>query len=131
MTPITRSVLVLACSLALCAGLTPAAVASHRPNSFCSESGDFCQIATRNRKGIRYLVFRSFSHRGKVKVCVNTPDETRSCVKDRFKDGNNDGVFVTRLRWSTSFPNKGSGSYTVRWRQHGERTGKFLGFHKP
>ncbi|MDQ4058836.1 MAG: hypothetical protein M3124_06905 [Actinomycetota bacterium] len=129
MTRITRSVLVMMCSLALCAGLTPAAVASHRPNYFCGD--EYCQYATRNRKGIRYLVFRSFVHRGKVKVCVNALDETRSCVKDRFRDGNDDGVFVSRLRWSTNFPNKGSGSYTVRWRQNGERIGKILGFHKP
>ena len=130
MTRMTRSALVLVCSLALFAGLTPTAVASHRPNSFCSESGDFCQFATKNRKGIRYIEFRSFVHRGKVKACVNAPDETRSCVKDRFRDGNDDGVFVSRLRWSTNFPNKGPGSYTVRWRQNGARIGRVLGFHK-
>jgi len=129
-TRMTRSALVLVCSLALFAGLTPTAVASHRPNSFCSESGDFCQFATKNRKRIRYIEFRSFAHRGKVSVCVSAPDETRSCVKDRFRDGNDDGVFVSRLRWSTNFPNKGPGSYTVRWRQNGERIGTILGFHK-
>lgn len=126
----TRSALVLVCVLALCVGFAPAAVAKHRPNSFCSESGDYCQFATKNRQGIRYIEFRSFVHRGKVNVCVRAPDKTRSCVRDRFSDGNDDGVFVSELRWSTNFPNKGSGRYTVRWRQNGARTGKILGFHK-
>lgn len=130
MTRLTRSVLVLVCALALLAGLAPSALAQHRPSSFCSESGDYCQFATKNRENIRYIVFRSFAHRGKVNVCVRAPDATRSCVKDRFTDANNDGVFVTRLRWSANFPNKGPGDYTVRWKQNGARTGKILGFHK-
>jgi len=77
------------------------------------------------------LAFRSFAHRGKVKVCVTAPDQTRSCVRDRFADGNDDGVFVSKLRWGTNFPDKGSGAYSVRWKQNGGRIGKILGFHRP
>ena len=127
-TRLQRMTLVLVCSLALCAGLAAAAVAGHRPNSYCGD--EYCEYAKKNGKGIRYIVFRSFAHRGKVKVCVRAPDGTRSCVTDRFTDANHDGAFVTRLRWSTNFPNKGAGDYTVRWRQDGERIGKILGFHK-
>jgi len=119
--------LVLVCSIALCAGLAAAAIAGH-PNSYCGD--EYCQYAKENGKGIRYIMFRSFVHRGKVNVCVRAPDGKRSCVNDRFRDGNDDGTFVTRLRWSTNFPNKGAGDYTVRWRQDEERTGKILGFHK-
>ena len=32
---------------------------------------------------------------------------------DRFRDGNDDSVFVTRLKWKTEFPNEGPGAYTV------------------
>ena len=124
----TRTILVLLWTLALCAGFAAAAVADHRPSSFCGD--EYCQYAKKNSEGIRYLVFRSFAHRGKVNVCVQAPDETRSCVSDRFTDANDDGAFVTRLRWSTNFPNKGPGDYTVRWRQNGARIGKVLGFHK-
>ena len=130
MTRMTRTALSLACALALVAGLAPSALAQHRPNWFCSTSGDYCQYAKKNGKGIRFLVFRSFAHRGEVKVCVRAPDGTRSCINDRFTDANDDSLFVTRLRWNTNFPNQGPGDYSVRWKQDGARTGKILGFHK-
>jgi hypothetical protein len=126
-----RPVVVVSLCAALLIGLFPGgARASHRPNSYCSPSGDYCQSTTRNRNSARILQFRSFAHRGKVRVCVTAPTDTRSCVTDRFRDGNDDGVYVTRLRWSTNFPNKGPGAYTVAWRQDGSRTGKRLGFHR-
>ncbi len=126
-----RKAIVLSLGVALIVGLlSSGALAHHRPNSFCSQTGDFCQSTTKNRNGVRILQFRSFAHRGKVNVCVKTPTDTRTCVKDRFRDGNDDSVFVTRLRWSTNFPNEGPGAYTVDWRQNGSRTGKRLGFHQ-
>jgi hypothetical protein len=126
-----RPVVVVALCAALLVGLCAnGAVANHRPNSFCSQTGDFCQSTTRNNNGVRILQFRSFVHRGRVKVCVKPPTGARTCVEDRFRDGNGDQVFVTRLRWSTNFPNEGPGAYTVVWRQNGAKIGKKLGFHR-
>jgi len=126
-----RAAIIVTVCAALVVGLFPGrALASHRPNNFCSQTGDFCQSTTRNRNGVRVLQFRSFAHRGKVNVCVKAPTNTRACVKDRFRDRNDDGVFVTHLRWSTNFPNEGPGAYTVEWRQNGSKTGKRLGFHR-
>jgi hypothetical protein len=125
----------LAVVVSLCAALliglfASGAQAGHRPNSFCSQTGDFCQSTTKNRNGVRILQFRSFVHRGKVRVCVKPPTGARTCVEDRFRDGNGDQVFVTRLKWSTNFPDEGPGAYTVVWRQSGAKIGKKLGFHR-
>ncbi|MGH2775273.1 MAG: hypothetical protein ACRDJT_07565 [Actinomycetota bacterium] len=126
-----RVALVVSCCAALVLGMLPgAALANHRPNSFCSRSGDFCQSTTKNRNKARVLQFRSFAHRGEVRVCVKAPTGARTCVDDRFRDRNDDGVFVTRMKWTTNFPNEGPGAYTVAWRQEGSRTGKRLGFHR-
>jgi hypothetical protein len=126
-----RRAVIASLGAALIIGLLPSgALANHRPNSFCSQSGDFCQSTTKNRNRVRVLQFRSFAHRGKVNVCVKAPTNAKTCVRDRFRDGNDDSVFVTRLRWSTNFPNEGPGAYTVVWRQNGARTGKRLGFHR-
>ena len=124
------AIIVMLCA-ALVVGLFPGgALASHRPNNFCSQTGDFCQSTTRNRNRVRVLQFRSFAHRGKVNVCVKAPTTTRTCVMDLFRDGNDDSVFVTRLRWKSNFPNEGPGAYAVEWRQNGSKTGKRLGFHR-
>jgi len=128
---VKRAAIIVSLSAALVVGLfAGGALASHRPNTFCSQTGDFCQSTARNNNGVRVLLFRSFVHRGKVRVCVKAPTNARTCVKDRFTDGNNDDVFVTRLKWSTNFPNEGPGAYTVDWRQNGGSAGKKLGFHR-
>jgi hypothetical protein len=126
-----KRAVILSLGAALIVGLFPSgALADHRPNSFCSQTGDFCQSTTKNSNRVRILQFRSFAHRGKVNVCVKAPTDTQTCVMDRFRDGNDDSVFVTRLKWKTQFPNEGPGAYTVVWRQNGGRTGKRLGFHR-
>jgi hypothetical protein len=125
------SVVVSLCAALVLLGLFAAgAQASHRPNSDCSPTGDYCQFTTKNRNGVRVLQFRSFVHRGEVRVCVMAPTGTRSCATDRFRDANDDGVYVTSLRWRTHFPNEGPGAYTVVWRQDGSRIGKMMGFHR-
>jgi len=126
-----KRAVILSLGAALIVGLfSSGALADHRPNSFCSQTGDFCQSTARNRNRVRILQFRSFAHRGTVNVCVKAPTNTRTCVADRFRDRNDDSVFVTRLRWGTNFPNEGPGAYTVVWRQNGAKTGKRLGFHR-
>lgn len=107
----------------------PPAQAGHRPSAYCSPSGDYCMSARKNADGVRRLKFATFSFRGRIKVCVKAPDDTKKCIFDRLRDRNDDGVWVSNLRWRSHFPNKGKGAYTVWWKKSGNLLGIKLGFH--
>lgn len=107
--------------------LTPAD-AHHRPNLYCSGSGDLCQ-STRRVDGKRTLglllaakYFRVFH------VCVTDPDGLESCVPFRVRN-HGGGTFGRDVKWRRHFPPGGPGAYTVEWMVDGDRIGRVLGFH--
>ncbi len=104
------------------------AQATHRATTYCSVTGDICQSTTRVH-GVRMLrisLFAKFFSR--YTLCVTAPDTTTTCHDYRI---HKTGVtFGSSIRWSTHFPRKGPGAYTVVWRSGGARVGHVLGFHK-
>ena len=104
------------------------AQAHHRPNFYCSDSGDICQ-STRKVDGVHKLglllaakYFRVFH------ICVTDPDGYQSCVPFHVRR-HDDGTFGRDVRWRKHFPYGGKGAYTVRWVTKAGRVGKVLGFH--
>jgi hypothetical protein len=92
---------------------------------YCSSTGDFC-IGANRVNGTRVLRLDTFSFRGTVRVCVDPPRGREKCVYRRLKrSGPGYGISV---RWSSSFPNHGRGSYFVRFYTHGDRVGQLLSF---
>jgi hypothetical protein len=104
------------------------AVANHRPNSACSESGDVC-ISAKADGGVRKLkISLGAKYFNRYKLCVTTPDEERTC--HRYRIGKSGDVYGDSVRWDTHFPDGGSGAYDVVWRQGGNKLGgETLGFH--
>ena len=116
-------------AIALLMSAAPA-VANHRPNSACSESGDVC-ISAKKDNGVRKLkITLGAKYFNRYKLCVTTPDDERTCK--RFKIGKTGGVYGDSVRWDTHFPDGGSGAYDAVWRQGGNKLGgETLGFHQP
>lgn len=123
-----RSMLITAVTVSLIAVAAPGAGAHHRPNLYCSESGDLCQ-STRKVDGVRKLSLlmaeEYFEH---YRLCVFGPTGERSCKRFAVGDAGGD-YYGHELSWRRHFPHQGPGAYTVVWRAMGERVGRKLGFH--
>jgi hypothetical protein len=106
---------------------SPAAWADHKPNSYCSESGDVC-VSTRERNDVNRLnIALAAKYFSRYKLCVVAPDDSRECIRRRITDQGR--TFGDSVNWANHFPDKGEGDYKAIWRQGGNRLGKVLGFH--
>ena len=117
----------LGLAAALILVLAPPAPASHRPSSFCSESGDIC-VRTTNVDGVRKfklgMAAKYFDH---YTLCVNGPEGKNECKAFVVVKRHN-RTFGDSVRWSRHFPNEGAGAYTVTWEADGYQPPR-LGFH--
>ncbi|MDQ3982988.1 MAG: hypothetical protein M3271_09960 [Actinomycetota bacterium] len=101
--------------------------ANHRPQNYCSESGDVCQ-STKRIDGVRKLrITLAAKYFDRYKLCVKAPDDSTTCK--RFRIRKQGDVYGSTVRWRKHFPNEGEGAYTVTWRNGGSRIGARLGFH--
>lgn len=124
-----RRIVVACAAAAMVAGLSPSARADHRPNTYCSPSGDICQ-STAKVNGVRKLrVTLAAKYFDRYKLCVIPPEGSRTCKT--FKIEKQGGLYGDSVRWAAKFPNEGKGPYTVVWKMtSGDRFGKKLGFHR-
>ena len=125
-----RLLTVLSVTVLLAALLPAVAQAKHRPNAYCSPTGDFC-ISARRHDGVRKLKIDTFAHRGRYRLCVwkkSSPDDTRECKRFRLRHKGG-GIYGDTVRWRRHFTHHGAGAYLVRWRQSGYPIGPRLGFH--
>ncbi len=114
-------------ALVLMAGVVPAA-ASHRPKSYCSESGDVC-ASTKKVDGVRKLrISLAAKYFSEYTLCVRGPNDDRTCKKF-FIERRDNGTFGDSVRWRGTFPNEGPGAYTVRWKTESGFRSELLGFH--
>jgi hypothetical protein len=122
-----RLVIAVLGAVLVVAALAPPASAHHRPSSYCSPTGDYCQWVTGHGPK---LILRAFSFRGRVTICVEHRHDEADCRSSRLRPSGN-GLRQSTINWRRRFPNRGGGAYTVRWEQHGFRIGHALGFHRP
>lgn len=123
-----RRIVLAAVAAALVAGMAPAAQAGHRPQEYCSESGDVCQ-STKKVDGVRRLTITlGGKYFSRYKLCVKAPDGALTCKKFKIKDQG--AAYGSSIRWRKHFPDAGEGAYTVTWKNRGTRIGARLGFHQ-
>jgi hypothetical protein len=124
-----RIALIAMLATALVVSANPAQ-ADHRPEEFCSESGDVCLSTVRIDGGVRKLrISLAAKYFDNYKLCVTGPNGDKTCERfeiEKFKGG----VYGDKVRWSSNFPDEGSGAYDVVWRQGGSSLGDKLGFHQ-
>ena len=101
--------------------------ASHKPNSYCSESGDVCVSAKMHNGERKLRIGLAAEYFESYKLCVVAPDDSRECIKRNIKDMGQ--TYGDSVNWSDHFPDGGEGAYKAIWRQGGNRLGKVLGFH--
>lgn len=98
------AIVVASVALGLAAPAAPAA------SSWCSESGDQCW-GTFKRDGKRYVgVTYAAQYKTRERLCVRSPKGQRDCVKRKLRRGKS-GTYTLNVRWSTTFPNRGKGTY--------------------
>lgn len=121
-----RKIVVTVVGLTMMASAAPA-LAGHRPNSYCSESGDVCASAKREDGVMKLKISLAAKYFDRYKLCVTAPDDSKTCKEFRIeKQG---GVFGDTVRWRRHFPDEGPGAYTVRWSDGKGFRSKRLGFH--
>jgi hypothetical protein len=107
---VTRLAIVVAAAVAVTLMLGASAQAADR---YCSPTGDFCTSATR-LNGAVFLRVATFSFRGLVRICVTGPSGGRVCRRFRLRARPN-GLYEARVRWYRHYPNRGPGTYRVRF----------------
>ncbi len=123
-----RMVVVTAVAAVLVALVPAPARAYHRPNLYCSESGDLCQ-STRKVDGVRKLrIVLAGRYFSSFHLCVRSPDGTEWCAPYRIRERAN-GTFGRTADWFKQWGGRQQGSYTVSWWVDGSRLGWRLGFH--
>jgi hypothetical protein len=118
--------LLLALTLSLLAALALAAPASAR-SSYCSQSGDVCYglSAGSDPKIQLSLAAKYFKE---ARICVSPPSGNRSC--GTFAVKRYGSFYGVRVRWSSKFPNKGKGTYKVKFYNGADSLGPSVSFKR-
>jgi hypothetical protein len=95
-------------------------------DSYCSPSGDYCTSAARI-KGAVVLQVRTFSFRGRVRICVTNPRRSRTCRLVLLRR-QRAGIYQVKVLWHRNFPRSGPGVYRVRFFKGTTRLGPALTF---
>ena len=123
-----KKLIVVALSMSLLA-LPEVAVADHKPNAWCSQTGDICLATKKIERKRRLTIATAAKYFDRFRVCVTAPDDSTKCKEfEIYKEG---PIYVRSVKWRRHFPNKGDGAYDVKWKGvNGEgRYGRTLGFH--
>jgi hypothetical protein len=96
--------------------------------AFCSSSGDLCYGIKRQGQDA-ILRIDSFVNFSPYRLCVQAPAGAVTCKRFRLH-AEAGGLFGSKVRWSTHFPNGGKGVYRVRWRAGGNSLGPRLRFRR-
>jgi hypothetical protein len=119
---VIRALVIAAVALAALAAGGSAGAAS----KYCSPTGDYCTSTVR-QSGAVFLTLRTFSFRGKVRICVTDPRRKRVC-RSFVPRPRPEGVFEVSARWHRFYPRGGRGLYRVGFFVGVTRLGPVLDF---
>ena len=122
---IRRRVAVAAAAAALFAvAVQPAAAAT----AYCSPSGDVC-YDTLAGPPVLLRITTQAKYFSRYRLCVTAPGGQRDCKRFRMR-ATDSGIYESDVRWSRDFPNRGRGTYRVRWSTAGNALGPALTFRR-
>jgi hypothetical protein len=84
-------------------------------------------VASRSPVRLRITLIADFFKR--YQLCVTGPDGVRDCRRFRMQRAPH-GLRESTVRWSRHFPNRGHGTYRVRWRTGGNPLGPPVTFRR-
>jgi hypothetical protein len=96
-------------------------------SSYCSASGDVCYgLSSGSDPKISLgLAARYFDV---ARICVSPPSGRRSCGNFAVKKYGS--IYGVRIRWSSKFPNKGAGTYKVKFYNGADSLGPAVSFKR-
>ncbi len=94
--------------------------------SYCSASGDLCYGRLASPLRLSITLAAEFFER--YRLCVRGPDGERDCKQFRIRPTGS--VFGSTVRWRRQFPDRGPGTYRVRWILGGEPLGPTVVFFR-
>ena len=98
-------------ALALPAGSAAARVPV---KTYCSPSGDVCFGIFRKSGAISLELTAAARYFERYTLCVQPPRGAVTCRRFPFRRSGR--FFASSVRWHTSFPGRGEGTYRVTWR---------------
>jgi hypothetical protein len=118
--------------VALMATLVTAAPAASAPDrriaGYCSPSGDVCYGIFDVTGVVKFQLTTAARYFSRYRICVRPPRGATTCRSFPVRAvGRNFGGTVV---WQRNFPNRGAGSYRVRWRLGAQALGPALVFRR-
>ena len=96
--------------------LVPAAGAAPVPvKTYCSPSGDVCFGIFRRSGAVFFDLSTAAKYFQRYTLCVRPPRGVVTCRRFPIRSSGR-GAFHSSVRWHTSFPARGAGTYRVTWR---------------
>lgn len=86
-----------------------------REASYCSPTGDYCQ-GSLIKAGRRHLMFTTFSVRGRMRLCVQSPRRRKVCKLWRLRYVGH-SLYEIDVTWRAHYPRDGRGVYSARFSQ--------------
>lgn len=111
------------------------AEAHHRPETYCSTSGDLCQSVARSDGPRKFTIILSSRLFKRYVLCLKGPEPPTVCKTFRIKAWD-DGTFGSAINFRRHFGSTGEGRYTVGWYRvpksgpPKDLIGRKLGFHR-
>jgi hypothetical protein len=97
------------------AAIALAAAPADARRTYCAPDGDYCLGMFKVKNRI-YLGIDSFALRGKVRLCVQSPNGYRKCLVFKLRrDRKQKHLYRSHVKWSDHFPHGQKGLYRAVW----------------
>jgi len=110
----------------LAVGAAPSAASAR--STYCSPTGDLCYAVVKHAP-VRLRITTAAAYFARYQLCVTGPDGVRDCRRFRMLAAPH-GLRQSTVRWSRHFPNRGHGTYRVRYRSGGHALGPAISFRR-